>query len=57
MDKFTNDFPNLTNKVLSNKTSWGVGITQMDEALVPCEHEMEVTGHQDPISYIWKVNF
>jgi hypothetical protein len=51
MNKFTNDFPNLTNKVLSNKTSRGVGITQIEEALVPCEYEMEVTSHHDPISY------
>jgi hypothetical protein len=42
MDKFINDFPNLTNKVLYNKTSQGVGIIRMHEALVPCEYGMEV---------------
>jgi hypothetical protein len=57
MDKFINDFPNLTNKVLSNTTSWGVRITGMEEAFVPHEYGMEVIGHQDPISYIWKVIF
>jgi hypothetical protein len=57
MDKFTNDFPNLTNKVLSYKTSQGVGIIRMEEALVPCEYEMKVICHHDLISYIWKVNF
>jgi hypothetical protein len=57
MDKFTNDFPNLTNKVLSNKTSQSVGIIQMEEILVPHEYRMEVISHQDSISYIWKVNF
>jgi hypothetical protein len=43
--KFTNDFPNFTNKVLSNKTSRGIGIIQMEEALVPCVYGMEVIGH------------
>ncbi len=57
MDKFSNDFSNLTNKVLSNKTKQGVGITRMEETLLPCEYKMEVTCHQDPISYIWEVNF
>jgi hypothetical protein len=33
------------------KTRRGIGITHMEEALVPCEHGMEVIGHHDPISY------
>jgi hypothetical protein len=57
LDKFTNEFPNLTNKVFSNKISQYVGIIRMEDALVPHQYGMEVIGHQDPISYIWKVNF
>jgi hypothetical protein len=42
----------LKEKVLSNKTSWGVGITQVVEgAMVPWEYGMVVTGHWDPIFY------
>jgi hypothetical protein len=37
--------------MLSNKTNQGVGITRMEEALVPREYGMEVIGHMDPISY------
>jgi hypothetical protein len=38
-------------KVLSKKTKCSVGITQMEEMLVPCEYGMEVTNHHSPISY------
>jgi hypothetical protein len=41
----------LKDKIFSNKIYQGVGIIQMKEALVPREHGMEVTGHQDLISY------
>lgn len=44
-------FPKLKNKVMSNKTSQGVGITYIVEALVPREYGMEITKHQNPISY------
>ncbi len=51
MDICTLDLLDLTNKVLSNKTIHGIGIIQMEEALVPWEYEMEVTSHKDSISY------
>ncbi len=44
-------FSKLKNKVMSNKTSKGVGITYIVETLVPREYGMEVTKHQNPISY------
>ncbi len=50
MNKLTVDFPSLCEIMLSNKGQ-GVGITRMEEALVPCEYGMEVIGHMDPISY------
>jgi hypothetical protein len=50
VDKLIVDFPNLCEKMLSNKTSQGIGITKMEEALVPCEYGMEVISHNDPIS-------
>jgi hypothetical protein len=40
----------LIDNVFSNKINQGVGIIQMKEALVPYEHGMEITGHQDLIS-------
>jgi hypothetical protein len=42
---FTFDFPDLMDKVLSNKTNRGVGITHMKMTLVPCKYIMEVIGH------------
>jgi hypothetical protein len=51
VDKMTIDFLDLCEKLLLNKTSQGVGITRMEEALVPCKYGMEVIGHMDPISY------
>jgi hypothetical protein len=51
VDKLTTDFLDLCEKMLSNKTWQGVGITRMEEPLVPCEYGMEVIGHMDPISY------
>ncbi len=50
MDKLTIDVHDLCKKMLSNNTSVGVGITRMEEALVPHEYGMEVTCHMDPIS-------
>ncbi len=38
-------------KVLSNKMGHNVGITSMEEVLVPWEYRIEVMGHMDPISY------
>jgi hypothetical protein len=51
MNKIIVDFPSLCEKMLWNKTSRGVGITRMEEALVPCEYGMEVISCMDPISY------
>jgi hypothetical protein len=51
VDKFTVDFSDLINKVLSNKISRGVGITQIEESLVPWEYGMEIMRHRNPISY------
>jgi hypothetical protein len=51
VDKLTIDFHDLCKKMLSNKTSQGVGITRMEEALVHCEYGIEVTSHLDLISY------
>ncbi len=51
MNTLTFDFSSLKNKVLSNKIERGIGITHMEEALVPCEHGMDVIGHRYPIFY------
>jgi hypothetical protein len=51
VDKLTIDFHDLCKKMLSNKTSQGVGITRMEEAFVPHQYVMEVTCHMDLISY------
>jgi len=51
MDKLTANFLDLHKRILSNKTSWGVKITRMEEALVPWEYGMEVTSHKDLILY------
>jgi hypothetical protein len=48
---FTFDFPNLKDKVLSNKIGCDIGIIQMEKTLVPWEHKMEVTSHRNFISY------
>jgi hypothetical protein len=45
MNTFTFDFLDLKNKVLFNKTSYYIGIIQMEETLVPWEYKMEVTNH------------
>jgi hypothetical protein len=37
--------------MLSNKMGQGVGITKMEEALIPCEYGMKVICHMDLISY------
>ncbi len=47
VDKLTVDFPNFCEKMLSNKTSQGVGIIRMEEALEPRQYGMEVIGHMD----------
>jgi hypothetical protein len=44
-------FPKLKSKVMSNKTSRRVDITNMEEVLVPMEYDMEAISHHDPISY------
>jgi hypothetical protein len=36
------DFPELKEKVLSNKTGRSVGILHMEEAMVPWEYGMEI---------------
>jgi hypothetical protein len=41
----------LQEKILSKNTSHGVGITQMEKALVLQEYGMEVTRQKDPISF------
>jgi hypothetical protein len=51
VDKLIFYFLDLCEKVLSNKTCQGVGITHMEEALVPREYGMEIIGHKDLISY------
>jgi hypothetical protein len=50
VDKLNINVHDLCKKMLSNKTSLGVGITIMEEALVPREYGMEVTSHMDPIT-------
>lgn len=45
VDKFTVDFSDFINKILSNKISWGVGITQIEDSLVPWEYGMEIMRH------------
>jgi hypothetical protein len=51
VDKFTIDFSDLINKFLSNKISCGIGITQIEESIVPWEYGMEIMRHWNPISY------
>jgi len=51
IDKLTFNFHDLCKKVLLNKTGQGVGITHMEEALIPQEYGMDVTCHMDPILY------
>jgi hypothetical protein len=51
VDWLTFDFPSLKENIPTNKTGRGVGIFQMEEALVPHEYGMEMMNHQDLISY------
>jgi len=52
MDKLIFDFLDLKDKILPNKIVRNVGITWMEETLVPQEYLMEVTSvNQDLISY------
>jgi hypothetical protein len=51
IDELTFNFHDLCKKVLLNKTGQGVGITHMEEALIPQEYGMDVTCHMDPILY------
>ncbi len=44
-------FLDLKDKVLFNKTSRGVGVTHMEEALVPWKYGMKMTSHRDSIFY------
>jgi len=49
MNTLTSNFLDLCKKKLSNKIGQGVGITCMEEALVPQKHGMEVIGHNNLI--------
>jgi hypothetical protein len=40
------DVPALSGKKISNKTGRGVGITHLNEGMVPIEKAMEATGHR-----------
>jgi hypothetical protein len=40
------DIPCLARKRISNKTSSGIGITRLNEGLVPIAKAMETTGHR-----------
>jgi len=51
MDKLIVDFLDLGKKMLLNKMGQCVGITWMEKVLVPHEYGLEVTRHNDPISY------
>jgi hypothetical protein len=51
MDKLIADFLDLCKKMSLNNMGQCIGITQMEEALVPHEYGMEATSHNDPISY------
>jgi hypothetical protein len=55
IEKLTTNFPNLRKKMLFTKTNQGIGIIQMEEALVLQEYGMEVMGHKDPILYGKKI--
>jgi hypothetical protein len=50
MDNFIFDFPELKEKVLSNKIGISVGTIRMEKALVLQKYGMEVTCHRDSIS-------
>jgi hypothetical protein len=49
MGKLIIDFIDLRNKVLSNKITWDIGITQMDEMFIRWEYGMEITSHMNLI--------
>jgi hypothetical protein len=51
MNTFIFYFFDLKNKILFNKTSYCIGITQIEEALVPRKYRMEITSHWNFISY------
>jgi hypothetical protein len=51
MDKLIANFLDLCKKKLLNKMGQCIEITRMEEALVPYEYGMEVTSHNDLISY------
>jgi hypothetical protein len=49
VNTLTSNFLDLCEKILLNKIDQDVGITCMEEALVPQKYGMEVIGHKNPI--------
>lgn len=41
----------MIGKIVTNKTSRNIGISRLDDAMVPIEKGMELTGHRDPKSF------
>lgn len=51
VNKLTTTFPCLKDEVLSYKMSRNIKIMPMEGVFVPCQYNMEVVGHKDPICY------
>jgi hypothetical protein len=49
--KLAEDVPSLDTKRITNKTGRNTGISRLEEALVPIDRGMELTGHRDLKSY------
>ena len=49
--KLSEDVPSLNTKQITNKIGRNTGILSLEEALVPIDHGMELTGHRDLKSY------
>jgi hypothetical protein len=49
--RLAREVPTLKDKRITNKTGRNTGISRLEEALVPIDREMELTGHRDSKSY------
>jgi len=49
--KLIDDIPTLKNKQITNKTRWGIVISNMAKVLVLIEYGMKISSHCDAKSY------
>jgi hypothetical protein len=49
--KLAEDVPSLSGKRITNKTGRNTGITRLEEAMVPLDRAIQLTGHRDSKSY------